>query len=135
MFVSCDVQTYLVDSFIKSLNNYMNDKNILNRDVIYDNINLFPWTIETLFYFYNKENEQAIETKELIDNIRKNSLKLFCDLFLNKKIKDDFSNKINYIYEYSYYMKKLYKNDIQKLNEISKITRLLLGKLMENSLN
>ena len=133
MFVSCDVQTYLVDSFIKSLNNYMNDKNILNRDVIYDNINLFPWTIETLFYFYNKENEQAIETKELIDNIRKNSLKLFCDLFLNKKIKDDFSNKINYIYEYSYYMKKLYKNDIQKLNEISKITRLLLGKLMENS--
>ena len=134
MFVSSDVQTFFVDNFINSLIKYTTEnKSTQNKDVIYENKNLYPWLLETIFYFYNKENEDAIETKELIPNIQKNALKMFIHLFTNKKIKEDFANKMNYIFEYSYYMKKLFKNDKKKLYEISRITRLILEKLMENS--
>ena len=132
-FVSSDVQTIFVDNFISSLNKYTTDKMIQNKDAIYENKNIYPWILETIFYFYNKENEDAIEAKELIPNIQKNALKMFTHLFTNKKIKDDFTNKMNYIFDYSYYMKKLYANDKKKLYEISRITRLILEKLMENS--
>ena len=132
-FVSSDVQTCFVDSFISSLDKYTTDKLTQHKDAIYENKNLYPWLLETIYYFYNKENEDAIEAKNLIPNIQKNALKLFTHLFTNKKIKEDFANKMNYIFEFSYYMKKLYKNDKKKLYEISRITRLIMEKLMENS--
>ena len=132
-FISSDVPIYFIDSFIKSLNSYINDNMVTNRDVIFENKNIYPWLIETLFYFYNKENAEAIGSKEMIDSVQKNSLKLYNILFSNKKFKEDFGNRINYLFEYSYYMKKLFKNDKQKLKEISNITRLLLEKLIEFS--
>ena len=132
-FVSSDDTAIFIDSFIKSLINYINDKSILNRDVIYENKNIFPWLIETLFFFFNKDNTEGIDSKKLIESIQKNSIKLYNEYFSNKKIKEDFVSKINYVFEYSYYMKKLFKNDAKKLEELSRITRLLFEKLMEYS--
>ena len=132
-FVSSDVPAFFIDTFIKALINYINDNNIINRDVIYDNKNLFPWLIETLFYFFDKSNVESIESKKLVESIQKCSILLYNEYFSNKKVKEDFTYKINYIFQYSNYMKKLYQNDQQKLNEISNATRILLEKLMEYS--
>ena len=132
-FTSSDVPVYFTDSFIKSLISYMINENIVNREIIYDNKNLFPWMLETIFYYFNKNNENKIDTKELIESIQQSSLKLFKEYFSNKKIKEDFINKINYIFEYSYYMKKLCNDDKKKSDEISRITCILFEKLMENS--
>ena len=134
-FVSSEVPAYCMDIFIRSLNSYINDKNILNPDVIYESKNLFPWLIESLFYYYSKEHTEKIESKDLVENIQKSLLKLYKEFFVNKKIKEDFKYKINYVFEYSYYMKKLFQNDLKKVDEISRITRLLLEKIMEYSLD
>ena len=132
-FVSSDVQALYIDTFIKALINYINDNSIMNRDVIYDNKNLFPWLIETLFFFYNKDNVEYKESKKLVESIQKCSIELYNEFFSNKKLKEDFTHKINYIFQYSHYMKKLFQNDKEKQNEISKVTRILLEKLMEYS--
>ena len=131
-FVSCDVPAFFIDTFIKSLMGYINDNSIINRDVIYENKNLFPWLIETLFFFFNKNYVESIP-KEMVESIQNCSIKLYNEFFSNKKIKENFCSKINYIFQYSYYLKKLFQNDKTKLNENSKITRLLLEKLMEFS--
>ena len=127
-FVSSDTHGLYMNAFIQSINKYINDNTVLNRDVIYENKNLFPFLIESLFYFFNKDNAEAID-------IQKNLLKTFKEYFVNKKIKEDFIYKINYVFEYSYYMKKLYKNDLHEIDAISRTTRLLLEKIMEYSLD
>ena len=66
----------------------------MNRDTIYENKNLFPWLIESIFYFFDKENHKNIETKVLIEGIQKNLLILYKELFMNKKLKDDFFKMI-----------------------------------------
>ena len=132
-FTSNDVPEYYTDTFIKSLISYMVNEHVVNREVIYDNKNLFPWMLETIFYFFNKNNAHKIDTKELIESIQKSSLKLFKEYFSNKKIKEDFINKINYIFEYSYYKKNLFKEDKKQFDEISRITSILFEKLLENS--
>ena len=132
-FVSGDVPTFFIDTFIKSLINYINDNSLLNRDVIYENQNLFFWLVETLFFFYNKDNAKTAGKKEVIESIQKSSIQLYNEFFSNKKIKVEFGKKISYIFEYSYYMKKLFINDEQKRKEISRITRFLFEKLMEYS--
>ena len=130
-FVSSDIQTQTIyiDSFIRYLLSYLSDIKIVNRDVIFDNENIFPWLIETLFVFNNKENIKDIASKDPIKSIQENALKLYIKLLNNKKI--NFGNRINYIFEYSFYMKKLFKNDKKKQEEIVEITRLLLKELKE----
>ena len=69
-FVSSDTHGLYMNAFIQSINKYINDNTVLNRDVIYENKNLFPFLIESLFYFFNIDNAEAIV-------IQKNLLKTF----------------------------------------------------------
>ena len=60
LFVSRAPEKF-IDLFISVLNSYFKDETINNRGILYANQYLYPWVIETIFYFYNKENEAKMD--------------------------------------------------------------------------
>ena len=123
-----------VDLLIISFISFLKDDSINNKQIFFDNKNVYPWTIETIFYFYNKENEKDIKDTSNLKNIKTQSMILFTEFFINKKLKDDkknFVDKANYIIKYSYKLKEYFIKEEIKINEISKITRMLIQKLIE----
>ena len=123
-----------VDLLIISLISFMKDDSVSNKQIYFDNKNIYPWIVETIFYFYNKENEKEIKDVSNLKNIKTQSMILFAEFFVNKKLKDDnknFVDKVNYIIKYSYKIKDYFNKDANKINEISKITRMLIQKIIE----
>jgi len=63
LFVSKSPEKY-IDLFLKIAFSLFEDQTISNRTIVYENEHIYPWVIETIFYFYNKENEINIKDKK-----------------------------------------------------------------------
>ena len=124
----------VIDLFMLTLISYFKDESIQNRDILYSNKNLFPWLIETIFYFWNTEINDHIYKKEHVLSIQKNSLDLFVEFFIHRRPHEEINKRIYYIIRYSTHLKKIY-GDInnKKIKEITRIARQLLEKIMEVS--
>lgn len=81
----------------------------------------------TFFYFNNLANNNS-KDKDVILKINQQSLNIFTEIF--KGPQNLLKEKIKYILDYSYYIKYLHKDDTNQKEEISKITRILLEKII-----
>ena len=120
-----------VDLFIAFVFSFFKDETIVNRSLLYTNEHIYPWIIETIFYFYNKENEPQIKDKKIIESIKTQTISFFREFFSHRRPEEEFNSRTSYIMKYSYNLKKLLKDEPKKLEEISRITRFLLEKLIE----
>ena len=120
-----------VDLFIAIVFSYFKDETIVNRTLLYDNKYIYLWVIETIFYFYNKENEDFINDKKILQSIRIQTILFFKEFFSHRRPNEEFMNRANYIMKYSYSLKKILKDDPKKIEETTRITRLLLETLLE----
>ena len=132
LFASRAPEKY-VDLFIAIVMSFFKDETITNRPLLYTNEIIYPWVIETIFYFYNKENEKDISDKKILQIIKNQAISFFCEFFSHSRPAEEFRSRANYILKYSYYLIKILKDEPKKIEEISRITRLLLEKLLENS--
>ena len=123
-----------IDLFILTIISYLKDESIPNRDIIYTNKNLYPWLIETIFNFHNSEIKDFVYKKEDILSIQKNSIDLFEEFFVHRRPHEEINKRIYYIIRYSIHLRKIYGDlNNKKILEITRITRLLLQKIMEVS--
>ena len=133
LFYASSTSEKYVDLFIAILFSFFKDETIVNRPLLYTNQYIYPWVIETIFYFYNKENEPNIKDKKILQSIKNQTISFFCEFFSHRRPGEEFLSRVNYILKYSYNLKKLLKDDKKKIEETSRITRLLLEKLLENA--
>ena len=119
-----------IDNFINYLFSCFNRSDIINKNTLYENHNIYPWLIETIFYFHNAENIAKFEEKDILSKIHEGTLYLFSEIFSSKRPANEFKLKIKYILDYSYYMKFINKDNAKQKNEISRITRILLEKIL-----
>ena len=122
-----------VDLFISILFSFFKDQTINNRIIVYENEHIYPWIIQTIFYFYNKENENQIKNKNILINIKNKSLNFFGEFFSHRRPGEEFMKRANYILEYSYKLKEILKDDDKKIEETSRTTRILLEKLFQKA--
>ena len=127
-FVSKISEIY-VNEYLVLLISSLKDENILNRSIFYNDKIFFPWLIDTIFTFHNKENYEYFRDKDLINSIQDISLNILCNLFSNNRESEEILRKLKYILDYSYYYKKRYKGNRYK--EIIRITRFILIKILE----
>ena len=127
-FVS-KISAFYVYEYLVLLFSSLKDENILNRSIFYNDKIFFPWLIDTIFTFHNKENYEYIKEKELINSIQEISMNILCHLFSNHRESEEILRKLKYIIDYSYYYKKRYKGNRNK--EIIRITRFILIKILE----
>ncbi len=112
-----------IDNFFK--NDSIKDKSILRtKEYIY------RWVIETIFYFNNKENEGQFDAKDL-KIINNKTKEIFAGFFKQQKDEDKFVSRVSYILKYSYGLKSSLNNEPKKIEETSRITRVLLEDLLE----
>ena len=131
-FVCC-VKPFYIDSFLNFINSYVTSKIIQNKEIIFQD-KFFYWLVDTIFFFHNKENENMVEEKFLINSIQKNSLELLCQIFKIKASLKEIENKLYYIMEYSFYFKnKLNKSNNNYVKELIRITRLIFEELLKSS--
>ena len=132
LFVSKTHEKF-VDAFISIIFSFFKDETISNRIIIYENDYIYPWIIQTIFYYYNIENEKNIQIKNILDNIRNKSINFFCEFFSHRRPTEEFIKRANYILNYSYKLKEILKDNDKNIQENIRITRILLEKLFENS--
>ena len=131
-FVSKTEEKFIND-FISIFFSFFKDETIKNRIIIYENEHIYLWIIQTIFYFYNKENEDNIQNKTIFENIRNRSVNLFCEFFSHRRPSEEFTKRVNYILQYSYKLKEILKDNDKKLQENIKITRILFEKLLQSA--
>ena len=123
-----------IDLFMLTIVSYFKDESIPNRDSLYSNKNLYPWIIETIFNFHNSEYNDNIYKKEDILSIQKNSIDLFQEFFIHRRPHEEIYKRIYYIIRYSIHLRKINgDSNNKKISEITRITRLLLQKIIDVS--
>ena len=128
-FCSKNSVRHYINDFINFVFKCLKNNSINNKEVLFDNINVYQWTIQTIFYFYNTENCKNIDNN-LCKKIKENALKLFNELFsIKDNVKITIEKKIQCILDYSYSCKlKMNKN---QLKQIEDITRMLLINILD----
>ena len=129
LFISKSSEKY-IDLFLSIIFSFFKDDTINNRIILYENGHIYPWVIQTIFYFYNSENEINIKEKRYLENIKNQSLNFFCEFFSHRRPSEEFMKRANYILEYSNKLKEILNEDEKKIIENTRITRVLLEKLM-----
>ena len=99
-----------IDLFISVLNSYFKDETINNRGILYANQYLYPWVIETIFYFYNKENEAKTD-KIICQSIKNQTLLFLCEFIKHRRPDEEFLGRAHFIFKYSYNLRRLFKDD------------------------
>ena len=132
LFVSKTREKF-IDEFISILFSFFQDETINNRIIIYENEYIYPWIIQTIFYYYSIENDETIQNKKIFENIRNRSINLFCEFFSHRRPTEEFIKRVNYILQYSYKLKDILKDNEKKIQENINITRILLEKLLQNA--
>ena len=123
-----------IDLFILTLISYLKDESIPNREILYSSKSLYPWLIETIFYFHNSEINNFVYKKEDILSIQKNSIDLLEEFFVHRRSQDEINKRIYFIMKYSIHLKKISGDtNNKKILEITRITRLLFQKIIEAS--
>ena len=125
-FVS-SISSYLPQFLVEVFSN-LHDDSIVNRNIFYKNKDFFPWLIDTIFYFYNKQVPDLINN-EALNTIKCMSIKIFCELFSHRREKNETSDKLRYIMEYLYYCKIILKR--KNIKELLEIARMLFLKICE----
>ena len=128
-FVSKVSVSYL-EQFLVLIISTLKDESIVNRNIFFSDNIFFPWLIDTVFYCYNNENIELIKDKDLVKSIQKISINILCELFSHHRENDEVFKRLKYILDYSYYCKKINKNN-NRLKEIARITRLILIQIFE----
>ena len=131
-FVSNTNPVY-IDSFLSSILFSIKEKSTQNKDELFKDQKFFKWLVDTIYFFHNKENENAIEDKDLIASIQQNSLQLIVQMFKIKTTLKEIENKIYYLLEYSFYFKKQFISNTNISKEIERITRLIFEQLLKSS--
>ena len=123
-----------IDSFISKIISYFKDDSNTIKEILDNNINLYHWVIETIFCFHNSEIDNSIYQKEDILSIQQNTLNLFEVLFNHRRDHNDINKRIEYILKYSNHLRKINgSSNKKKISEITRITRLLLQKIIDAS--
>ena len=133
-FVS-KVSPYYIDCLLILLFSLVTNITIYNRNIFLKDNSFYKWLFEIIYYFHNKNNEVFIEEKDkpLIEQIKLHSIELFKNFLLFKRSQEEDSVIINYVLDYSYYLKSKNKNNEKQIEEITNITRLILSKIIESS--
>ena len=133
-FVS-KVSYFYIDCFLILLYSLITNITIYNRNLFLNNNYFYKWLFEIIFFFNNKENEKSINEneKQHIDLIKLHSIELFKNFFNFKRKEEKNADIINYILDYSFYLKDKNKNNEEQLNEITNITRLIFNIIIESS--
>ena len=121
-----------IDFLLISLDNYYNENNIINKEILYSENKLYDWLIDTIFYFHNSEINHNEFKKIDIKNIQNYSLLVFKDYFEQIINEDEFNKKAYYLLKYSIYLKIIFGDkEEKKSQEVTRITRLLLETIMK----
>ena len=131
-FVSKSTPTY-IDALLIILYSFLRNESIVNRDELQTNKSFYPWLIETIYYFYDKDNWIYFNDKDIIELILQHSIELLKEFISVKRQKKENEAKMNYIFNYAYSLKSNINGDENSLNKIADITRLILSKIIENS--
>jgi len=113
----CKISPDYIDNFSNYLFSCFSMNNILNKNILFENENIYPWLIETIFFFNNSENLKEFSDKNTISKIQYQTLDLFTEIFTAKRPQNEFKTRAKYVLDYSYYMKSIYRNDNNKKNE------------------
>jgi hypothetical protein len=130
-FVS-KLNPFYIDSLLIIVYSFLKNSSIINKEDLYNNETLFPWIIETIFFFYDKKNWEYFKDMEIIQLILQHSIELFKEFILGKRTYKENETLINYIFDFAYYLKSK-NNDEESLNTIGAIMRLILGQILESS--
>ena len=130
LFISRAPEKY-VDLFLAIVYTFFKDETIVNRNLLYTNQFIYPWVIQTIFYFFNIENEADIKDKKILKSIKSQTILFFKEYFSHRRPAEEFQSRTNFILKYSYGLKKILKDEPKKIEETFNITRLLLEKLLE----
>ena len=133
-FVS-KLSPYYIASLLILLLSLIKNDIICNKNTFLNNDYFYKWLLEITFYFYNRHNEKFIEEKEkvnieLIKNHSMELIKYFLSIE-NKLVSN--SVFVNYLLDYSYYLKSKNKNNPEQIKEITNITRLLLSTITNDA--
>ena len=126
----CKISPDYIDNFSNYLFSCFSRNDITNNNEIFENMHIYPWLIETIFFFNNSEIIKDFTDENVIKSIQNQTLDIFTEIFSTKRPSKEFKSRVKYILDYSYYLKFIYKNDKRKKDEISRITRILLEKLI-----
>ena len=126
----CKLSPDYIDNFSNYLFSVFNRNDITNKNSLFENKNIYPWLIETIFFFNNSENIKHFNDKNSIMKIQVQTLDLFTEIFSVKRPILEFKTRIKYILDYSYYMKYIYGENNAKKDEVARITRILLEKVL-----
>ena len=130
-FVSKSTPFY-IDTLLIILYSFLRNESIVNRDELYINKSFYPWLIETIYYFYDKDNWIYFNDKDIIELIIQHSIELFKEFVSIKRPNQENEARMNYIFDYAYSL-RLNNNDENNTNKIAGITRLILSKVLESS--
>jgi hypothetical protein len=131
-FVSKNIITNYIYDFLLMIQEYLEKKDIINIYIFYEKDIFYQWLIETLFYFNNKENTKDTKRQDIYEKIRLNAITIFIEIFSKIQNYSNKLNKIQFILNFSYKLKKLANNNKSQINEIESMTRSLLKILLEN---
>ena len=133
-FVS-KVSPYYIDCFLILLFSLVSNITINNRTTFLDNNNFYKWIIEVIYFFNNKQNEQLIKEnkKSNIEQIKIHAFELFKNYIIAKKGNETNCLLLDYLLDYSFYLKRKNKDNKEQIKEITNITRKILFEIIDSS--
>ena len=131
-FVTKSTPSYIY-KLLTILYSCLRNESIINRDELYINKNFYPWLIETIYYFKDKDNWIYFNDKDIIDLINQHSIELLKEFSSFKRPKKENEARMNYIFNYAYFLKSNASGDENIIKKIADITRFILYKILEKS--
>ena len=75
-FVS-KLNPFYIDSLLIIVYSFLKNPAIANKENLFKNETLYPWIIETIFFFYDTKNWEYFNDIEIIQLIQQHSIELF----------------------------------------------------------
>ena len=126
------INPFYIDSLLIIIYSFLKNSSLDNKEQLYTNEMLFPWIIETIFFFYDMKNWQCQDDIELLQLIQQHSIELFKEFISYQRTNKENEILMNYIFDFAYYLKSKNKGE-NELNKIGAIVRLILDKILECS--
>ena len=123
---------FYIDSLLIIIYSFIKNSALINKEDLYNNEMLFPWIVETIFFFYDMKNWQCQDDIELLQLIQQHSIELFKEFISYQRTNKENEILMNYIFDFAYYLKTKNKGE-NELNKIGAIVRLILDKILECS--
>ena len=125
---------FYIDSLLIIIYTFFKNPAIANKEDLFMNDMLFPFIIETIFFFYDTKSLEYFNNDiDVIQLIQQHSIELFKEFIIEKRTKYENEALINYIFDFAFYLKSKSNNNENNLNKIGAILRLILNKILECS--